>query len=230
MPSTSAAPQQTLLATSFTIEPSDITGTQITYEYDSMAGNQPNSYGNTVFLWQTSQQAIPINTKPYASQVVSSNQPNGSSIFENLNVSVESYLVAYAVGSTVQNIVASVYIPSSGSGPYDPQSSEPSISVTNIGSTSVSFAYAMPLGMQPQSDGDWVGLWQGQGESALYSIPPAQFIQMGSNANSGNSGMNLTGKLVIQRGTQYTLGYFKGGYAASSPKQTTLACCTSFSG
>ncbi|MFL5540209.1 MAG: hypothetical protein ACJ8J0_14560 [Longimicrobiaceae bacterium] len=226
MASSTAIPPQTILATSFIIQPSDVQGNQITYHFDTMPGNQPNSYGNTVFLWQTSQQAVPINTTPTSSQKVSANQPNGSNIFQNLTVSTESYLVAYAVGSTVQNIVASVFIPATGGGTANPQSTQPVVQVTNIGSTSVSVSYGLPQGMQPQSDGDWIGIWQG-GEALLYSVAPIQFSPLASNSNTGYSGMNLTNPL--QRGFTYTVGYFKGGYAATSPKQTTLACCTTFS-
>jgi len=223
MPTSTATPAQTLLATSFTIQSSDVAGNQITYHFDTMPGNQPNSNGNTVFLWQTSQQFVPIGTKPTAQQTVSVNQPDGSNVFQNLNVSIESYLMAYAVGSTVQNIVASVFIPSGI--PSAPTGTQPWVQVSNIGSTSVSIQYNMPVGMQPQADGDWFGIWQG-GEALLYSVPPMQFMAMNSNSNSGNSGMNLN--TPLQRGSSYTIGYFKGGYAATSPKQSTLACSSTF--
>lgn len=222
---------QNPLATRFTIKPQDVTGTQITYHYDSMAGNQPNTYGNTVFLWQTSQQAVPINTSPLKSQLVSSNQPNGSNIFSDLSVSRESYLVAYAVGNSVKNIVATVFIPASGGDTPAPVAPvpAPSILITDAGSTSVSFAYVLPPGMTPQNDGDWVGLWQGGSEAVIYSQPPTWFVQVGSNSAQGNFGINLSSG-NIQRGTTYTLGYFKGGYAQGSPKQSTLAASTTFVG
>jgi hypothetical protein len=229
MPITATIPSQATLATSFTIQAPDVTGTQITFHYDTMPGNQPNAYANNVYLWQTSQQAIPVNTPPYNSQIISSNQPNGSNAFMGLSVSSESYLVAYAVGNDPKNIVASVFIPATGGGTANPTSSAPSLQVTNVGSTSVSFAFAMPEGMTPQSDGDWVGLWQGAGEAVLYTRAPTWFGQIGTNANQGNWGINLSNG-NIQRGTRYTLGYFKGGYAPTSPRQSTLAASTSFTG
>lgn len=224
------APSQQALVTNFTIKPEDVTGTQITYRYDTMPGNQPNAYGNTVFIWQTSQVFIPVSTQPAHSQIVQSPQPNGSSVFQGLSVSSEPYLVAFAVGNSVKNIVAAVFVPSTDSHqpPYDPVQA-PSILVTNKGSTSVSFSYAMPAGMTPQADGDWVGLWQGQTEAVLYNMPPTWFVQLGSNNNAGNFGINLSSG-NIQRGVTYTLGYFKGGYAQSNPKQTTLAASTTFVG
>ncbi|KVU25201.1 hypothetical protein WK65_14230 [Burkholderia ubonensis] len=228
MPKELNVPSQNALVTSFTIQPQDVTGTQITFHYDSMPGNQPNSYGNTVFLWQTSQVAVPINTTPLASQLISGNQPNGSNVFMGLSVSTESYLMAYAVGNNVKNIVAYVSIPAiDDQEPPFPPTPSPSILVTSYGATSVSFSYSTPNGMTPQNDGDWVGLWQGQGQSVLYSLPPTWFVQLGSNANQGSWGINLSSG-NIQRGTTYTLGYFKGGYAQTNPKQTTLAASTTF--
>ncbi|MGC3028958.1 hypothetical protein ACPUER_28110 [Burkholderia sp. DN3021] len=232
MPTELIIPSQNTLATSFTIQPQDVTGTQITFHYDSMPGNQPNTYGNTVFLWQTSQPFIPVNTQPLNAQLITNNQPNGSNVFLGLSVSSEPYLVAFAVGNSVKNIVDSVYIQASGNQPPDPVHptlQSPSILVTSYGSTSVSFSYTTPVGMTPQSDGDWVGLWQGQGASVVYSLPPTWFGQLGSNANQGNWGLNLSSG-NIQRGTMYTLAYFKGGYAQTNPKQTTLAATTTFTG
>ena len=39
-----AIPNQTSLATSFSVQPSDVTGTQITAHYDTMPGNQPGGF------------------------------------------------------------------------------------------------------------------------------------------------------------------------------------------
>jgi hypothetical protein len=229
MPLTLAVPSQTTMATSFVIQPQDVTGTQITFHYDTLPGNQPNSYGNTVYLWQTSSQMIPINTTPLNSQAIASNQPNGSNVFMGLSVSEESYLVAFAVGGAVSNIVSTVFIPATGSNPANPQSSNSTLNITNVGSTSVSFAYNTPPGSQPLANGDWVGLWQGQSEAGLYTLPPTWSAQLASNSNQGNWGLNLASG-NIQRGTIYTLGYFKGGYAAQNPKQTTLTSTSTFFG
>ena len=231
MPKETHIVSQNTLATSFIIKPDDITGTQITFHYDSMPGNQPNTYGNTVFLWQTSQPVIPVNTAPYNSQLIGSNQPNGSSVFLGLSVSAESYLVAFATGPAVKNIVTAIFIPASNGGPAKPvvPVQAPLLEITSHGSTSVSFSYATPIGMTPQNDGDWVGLCQVQGKSVLYTLPPTWFTPIGSNASQGSWGINLS-SWNIQRGTMYTLGYFKGGYAQSNPKQTTLAVSTTFTG
>jgi hypothetical protein len=222
--STIDAVQQTQLATSFSIVGGGVAGNQVTYDFATLPGNQPEQYQNTVFLWQTSAQAVPINTPPSSPpQQAATNQPDGSGIFNGL-LSSEPYLLAYAVGGSVQNIACTIAIPASGSGELT--SSQPSVEVTNVGSTSVTIQYSVPEGMQPQANGDWFGIWQGS-ESLLYSVPPIQFAAVGSNQFSGSYGMNLTS--ALPRGSTFSIGYFKGGYAASNPAQTTLACSTTFS-
>lgn len=222
-----AVPQQTTLQTNVTIQSSDVTGTQITTHYDTMPGNQPNSYGNTLYLWQTGGQFIPPNTQPSKFQLIGANQPNGSSIFMGLDVSQEAYLVGYAVGNDPSNIVSTVFIPATGSGQADPVTVNSSIQVTGVLSTSVAFTFVTPPGQNPLAQGDWVGLWQGQSEGALYSMPPTWSAQVATSASQGNWGLNLVSG-VIQRGTMYTMGYFKGGW--SGKKQTTLAASTTFFG
>src|SRR5262249_4694012 len=56
-------------------------GTQIQYNYDTMPGNQPVTYGNTVYMWQTTSTSIPTGVPPMTSAPVTPNQPNGSNAF-----------------------------------------------------------------------------------------------------------------------------------------------------
>lgn len=227
MPLTLAVPAQQQLTTAFTIDPSGVTGTQITATFDTMPGNQPNSNANTLFLWQTSTYAVPTSTTPLNTQPIASNTPNGSYTFTGLSVSTEAYLVGFGVGATPQTIVSLILIPAMGTGPAVPQSLNSSVTVTQITPNSIPFSYVMPSGQQPLANGDWVGLWEGQGETVLYTTAPNWSGPINSNSSSGNSALNLASG-VIKRGTQYTLGYFKTGWATTNPKQTTLACSATF--
>jgi hypothetical protein len=195
-------------------------GTQIQYTYDTMPGNQPVTYGNTVFLWQTSSQSIPTGVSPTSTASVSPNQPNGSSAF-SASVGVLSYLLGYATGPSVRNVCATVFIPVSGAN----VNQSPSISSAGYGPTSITYNYSVPGGTQPQADGDWVGIWQGQGVGVLYAVPPLAFAQVPQNFSSGQGFIN---NVTLLRNTQYTLGYFKGGFAAPKPSQTTLASSYTF--
>lgn len=225
-----SVPQQTSYATSLSLQPSDVSGNQILAHFDSMPGNQPSNYGNTLFLWQTGAQIVPINTQPQSFTAIGTNQPNAAWLFMNLDVTSEPYLLAYAVGGDPSNIVSTVFIPASSAGLTAYTSMNATVTVTGIMSTEIAFFYAAPLGQSPLAQGDWVGLWPGQSEGTLYTTPPTFVAQISTTASQGNWGLNLVSG-GIQSGTMYTLGYFKGGWNAAAPThstQTTLACSTTF--
>jgi hypothetical protein len=206
--------------TALTVPEGGITPTGIAFDYNTMPGNQPVTYGNTVFLWQTSTPSVPTGVTPMKSWSVSPNQVDGSSEFP-FDVGLVSYLLGYATGPNVKNICATSFVPASGAtSAYTP-------SVTHIGhgATSVQFTYSVPDGMTPNSDGDWVGIWENQGVGVLYALPPKAFVPIASNSGSGNGSiLNVS----LRRSTPYVLGYFKGGYKATGPVQTTLAAASVF--
>lgn len=215
---------QSLVTTGFLV--TNIFGTQIDYEYHGMPGNRPGPYGNTIYIWQTSSRDIPRNMPFKKSDKPQGDSPDGTGTFDGLTIGNDSYLLAYSVGNddqTFKNICASVFVPRVGGG--DPESFLPVISTATIGSTSVSYAYTMPGGSTPNADGDWVGLWQGQPPAALYTVAPTAFAKVPENLSEGRGSIN---NVTILRGVSYTLGYFKGGWDQLKPKQTTLACATTF--
>jgi hypothetical protein len=219
---TRRAQDQLILTTGFSVDQADVSGNQIGYMYNTMPGNQPSTYGNTVFIWQTPSEQIPP-SKPLKKSAVAGDTPDGSDVFEGLEVTNNSYLLAYATGPELKNAVALVFVPSIESkGPIT--EFQPSLSV-RPGTTSVTFQYAMPGGTRPKTDGDWAGLWEGQPESALYGTKPTWFVPITEDAPvSGGAFRGVS----LRRGYQYTVGYFKGGYDATNPKQTTLACSDTF--
>lgn len=216
---------QVNISTSFNINTAGVTGTQIPFSFISMPGNQPQAYGDTVFIWQTSTLQIPINTKPLNTWSVVGNNPDGDNVFPNLKVTEQSYLLGFGVGPNPQNICATAFLPGVGQSPPNPTTFQPSVTMTYSGSGSVSFNYVMPQGARPLSDGDWVGLWQGLDESAIYSVPPNYFIQAPQDLSIGGGAFN---GVTILRQTVYTLAYFRGGYNATTPKQTTAACSSTW--
>jgi hypothetical protein len=218
------AVDQQLVTTGFSIPPGGIEAKQITYHYDTMPGNQPASYADTVFIWQTSRQEIPVGTPWLYKHQIPNNTPNGDDTFDQLDVTVESYLLGLGVGPDVKNICATIFVPAQAVG-GDPTLHTPAAVVTIMGTNTVSFQYTMPPGSQPGADGDWAGLWEGQPPSALYGVPPKWFAPVDRSTSQGSSSIN---GVTILRNTQYTLGYFKGGYQSTRPKQTTLACAVMF--
>jgi hypothetical protein len=219
------AQDQLMLTTGFSVQPAGVEGTQIQYEFDTMPGNQPSSNSNTVFIWQTSDPENIPSSSPQNSKGVAVDQPNGSDVFTGLTVTSEAYLLGYAVGPDVKNVCALVFVPAESAG-KDPMPLQPTISALP-GSTSVAFDYRMPGGTAPQTDGDWAGLWQGETEAVLYDMPPTWFVPIPQDDPQGAGAFE---NVTIRRGSQYTIGYFKGGYDSKTPKQTTLACSVTFRG
>jgi hypothetical protein len=180
-----------------------------------MPGNQPSTYGNTVFIWQNPD-AIPYNQAPLNSQSVPTNTQYGSMNFGGLTVQTKSYIVGYAVGPNVANICSWVYIPMVGQ-PSETFQTSIAVPPNGIFPDFVQVTYNTPVGNAPQTNNQWVGIWQGIAPS--YTVPPLGQVTVGNN--------NATGQVSIAvpllRGTTYCLGYFMG------QKQTTLAASYNFS-
>ncbi|MER7542050.1 hypothetical protein [Actinomadura sp.] len=215
-----AALDQNMVTTGFEVDA--VEAHSITYKYDTMPGNRPQANGNKVFLWETNGHDIPRGTDPKKTAPVNSDRPNGDGNFP-AEVSGYSYLLGYAVGPDVKNVCATVFVPAMGDG--EPATYAPGIGLKRFMVNTLTYTYTMPPGSQPSGDGDWVGVWENQTPSALYTIPPKWFEQVPENSASG---VGVLSGLNLLRGTSYILGYFKGGFDATKPKQSTLACSVTF--
>lgn len=193
---------------------SSVTATTINGSYNTLGGNQPNTYGNAIFLWQSPNQ-IPYNTPPLATFQIPGNTQSGSFSFPGLQVQIKSYVMGYAVGPNVSQICSTAYVPASGT---DWQYFQSMLSVQDLGTDSVTINYQTPSGNQPQTNGNWVGLWQGEVPS--YTNPPAAKTNVDNNNAVGQATIN---NYPFLRGTTYTVAYFMGS------KQTMMAASYTFS-
>ena len=216
-----------------TINISNVSAEEIDVEYDTMPGNQPNTYGNFLAIWQN-YDSIPWNTEPLKTFPIPTNTPSGSAAFTGLNVNNNSYIIGYAVGPTLTatgnaqkygNICATAFIPAASATGDQGTIFTPSISNFNIGSTSVSFQFELPDGILPQSDGAWAAIWKG-GNPSYFSTTPLSAIPISPDSSSGRAAFN---NVTIGRGTTYTIAIFMSGYnAAGGSTQRAVACSASF--
>lgn len=211
-----------------TISTDSISANQINSVYNGPNGNQPNTYGNVVYIWQTDED-IPWSVAALNSAAIVNNFPAGSQSFDGLNVGVLPYVIAYAVGPTgnaswskYTNVVASVSIPADGS---QGTVTNPSIGVLSRGSTSLVAQINMLDGYNPAGSNTWVGVWEGN--AASYNQKPKW--RGPANSPNNNSTVSING-VVFTRGTTYTLGLFATGYSTddSQLKQTSLAATHTF--
>ncbi len=225
------APQQV------TINTTDVSANQISLKFDTPNGNQPSSYGNNVYIWQSGNQ-VPWSSDALNSQAITVNTPNGTVSFNDLNVTTLSYIIGYAVGPIDQtswtkypNVVASVFVPAIGNSAASADASQngdvfqPSVNVATFGATSLVANISLPPGFNPGASDTYVGIWEG--ETASYNQTPKWWQPAtSSNASSTVSFNNIQ----ILRGTTYTLALFATGYSdtASSLKQTAMAATYTF--
>ena len=213
-----------------------VTANQISLTFDTPNGNQPNDFGNEVWIWQSGNQ-IPW-TSAGKSQAIKVNTPSGDVSFTGLDVTTLSYIIGYAVGPKgdktwpYPNVVASVFVPAIGGSPAleaDNQQQgdvfSPSIGVQTFGSTSLVMNYKMLGGYNPALSNSYVGVWEG--ENAFYTLAPKWYAPITSQNSSGTISIN---NIKILRGTSYTMGLFASGYDAnpSNLKQTALAAVSTF--
>jgi hypothetical protein len=197
-----------------TVTAPGVAPTIITLAYNTMAGNQPSTYANTVYIWQNDG-AIPYNQTPLASKPVPTNTQSGSMNFDNLQVQTLAYIIGYATGNNVTNICSWVSIPAGIPGTNS--TFQTMITVPTITSDAIVVNYDTPVGNTPQTNGQWIGIWQGL--APYYNVPP--LAKAAVTSNSANSQVSLPVQLL--RGTSYAVGYFMGA------KQTTLAASYNFS-
>ncbi|MGK0600173.1 hypothetical protein [Yokenella regensburgei] len=211
--------------------PDSVTATQITVEYNGPNANQPSTYGNVLYIWQSGDM-IPWSTEALHSDALEGNSPSGTQSFGGLDVTDDSYIIGYAVGplnnttgawSKYSNVIASAFVPKSGSSDY--QMTKSTVDVAKRGSTSLVAKIEMLPGYNPAGSNTWVGIWEGV--AASYNQKP----KWRAVATSGNASSTVSfNKILLTRGTTYTLGLFASGYSDQDAqlKQTTLAATHTF--
>jgi len=209
----------------------NVSADEIDVEYRTMPGNQPNTYGNFLAIWQNSN-SIPWNTEPLKTFPIPTNSPNGSASFTGLSVGANSYIIGYSTGPVLTptgnvqkygNICATAYIPSPN---QDDVIFTPAISGIKTGISSVSFQFDLPDGILPQTNGAWAGLWRGDNPN-FYGVPPSNTISLSPDTSSGRTAFN---NVNLGTGLTYTIVIFMSGYqSGGGSTQRTAACSATFS-
>jgi hypothetical protein len=205
-----AAP--TLVQTQVTVKVID--SHNLNVSYDTLPGNQPSSYGNYVAIWQNQGQ-IPFNQTPLATYPIKANTQAGSINVPNLQITANSYIVAYCVGPALTtgqihgNACSTVAIPSLNVGGPNVNVLT-SMSIADIGTTSLAVNFILPNGETPQANGAWIGVWESS--VASYSNPPNLLSAVLVNTNSGVAFLN---NINIGRGSTYTVALYTSGYSTN---------------
>ena len=200
-----------------TLSISTVTPTFIIGGYNTLSGNSPNTYGNTIFLWQNNN-SIPYNLPPLLAQAVTGNSQSGSYTLK-AQLQNYAYILGYAVGPDPAQICATAFIPATGTQYLYFQTT---LDVTPM-PDGILVSYNTPTGNQPQTNLNWIGVWEGG--AASYTVAPPTFVPVGSN----NAVDQIPVPVTLLRGRTYTVAYFMGGYATPTPTLTAMAATLTFS-
>lgn len=212
-----------------------VTADQIALSFKGMPGNQPNTYGNFLSIWQNSN-SIPWNQEPLKTQPVPNDTKDGDMVFTGLDVNNNSYIIGYSVGPVLTspkqkygNICTTAFVPAvGGNGELtgdDPNEFNPSLTIGHIGATSIAVDFKLPSGILPQTNGAWIGIFRAS--EASYNQAPEGKNNIQVDASDGSGFIN---DISIGRGKTYTVGLYLSGWGGgSSPDgQTALACSVTF--
>jgi hypothetical protein len=223
--------------TQFNVDEKNLTATNISISYNTLEGNQPNTYKNTAHLWQVDGWEVPPSSPNLIKEpLIKTNNP---SFHQNFSVELThaNYLIAYAVGEGKDAVVTTQRLEPLGGGKYKviipPEGEALSFKMTDVNSTTVSYSFRMPSGTSAMDDGDWIGVWRDPRVSDLYdnTQEPIHFSPVEvDDSNGNNCSFALPDARQFEIGVNYMLGYFKSGYNTQTPLRTTLAAVTSFKG
>ncbi|MDB4897227.1 MAG: hypothetical protein JWN15_3489 [Firmicutes bacterium] len=185
-----------------------ITPEYLICKYATVPQNQPSSNSNFVQAWQDSQVEWSNPTGGWKANVA------GTSTQGDLAVSIayqkKDYIVGYGVGSSVQNIVATAFLP--GGDMTQQQLFSTYISVAP-GQDSLLVDYVTPESCTPQTFGHWVGLFNA--DDNPYADTPVAKGTLMSDKRAGSVPIIAT----LLAGRSYTVAYFGG-------KQQNCVACT----
>lgn len=208
--------------TTLTIPTGGVSANQINFLFSTPNGNQPNTNGDQIYIWQSGNQ-VPWAMPAMNSQAVTVNTPSGDGSFTGLNVTDLPYIIGFAVGPTqasggwtqYPNVVATAWVPPIGGG--DCEYFAPSISTAYVGATSLTANFSFLSGFNPASAGAWAGIWEGT--AASYYNAPKWSSAITTTSNQSIVSFN---NISINRGTSYTIGLYPTGYS-TTPSSLALS-------
>ena len=185
--------------------------------YECVPGNAPQTFKNTLFVWQDTEIPYSSPKPPLVTQSIERDQTQGTTFIQNelIDLSAFSYIAGYATGDRKEMISSTlVFLP----GSSQPTAFATSIAVARLTTTFVTAAYATPTGNVPVEGSQWIGLWEG--DTFRWD---GKYMQ----TKQPVEGISATGTVTIpfnftKPDTPYTLAY------ATGPDPTNIAAAVTF--
>lgn len=188
--------------------------------YITPPANQPKTFGNHIYVWQTTSNQVPWAKTPDGDTAVNTDSSTSTQMV-NFDFEQKGYIVGYGVAPTPQAVSSTIYMPPNKQ--MDPSAWEYSkltMEVVYQGTNLVQVKYDGLPAYQPATNKNWIGIWQGG--TVPYSGDPIKSVNITNDIPSGYAVIEGI-KLLI--GTTYSLGYFM---VQPSNGRTSLAASATF--
>ncbi len=212
-------PVNLISSSTTTLSINDVEAGFILASYTTPNGNNSSSYSNNLFAWVGGPD-VPWGQSPIATATAPA---NGTAITGTY--AANPYVVGYSVGAAVvgkgvttyPNVCATASIPPT----WDVNKVtyfSPSIGITTVQTSLISFTYSLPNGFNPSQCGSWIGLWFGNvNPYNLNPLASAPITQATSSGSSPMMGLGITPNGI------YTAALFTSGY---NPNPASLSLTT----
>ncbi len=179
----------------------NFTAYTVSLKYNTLSGNQPMAYLNSVMIWEAS--VIPWTVPPIASEPIPQNGQSGTFVMSGFTITSNEYIIGYAVGDLRTDICAVAQIAAGG---LRTPADSVYISIAKIEAKKLIVNYYTLPGYLPKSYGNWVGIWEGY--SSPFNAPkPLATVNVSTDSNQGTVTFE---KLKLAPDSVYTLVYFMG--------------------
>jgi hypothetical protein len=181
-------------------------GQGVVVGYTGVPGNQPDSYNNSVALWDTWSPVIdgPHKTTPLRVVPISCDiQP--STVHVPWAFTGTDYLISYQVGESMTTMCAALQL-SLHLKPMVVPPSSISLSVYELDDSSITIVYSTLGGYLPKTYENWVGVWQGFA-GPYFAPPPDAWAPVGRDRTQD---LLKVSNLQILPGFVYRVIYFTG--------------------
>jgi hypothetical protein len=197
-------------------------GRGVVVGYTGIPGNQPDSYHNTVALWDSWSPIIegPNKTTPLRVVPISGDlQP--STVYVPWQFTGTDYLISYQVGESLTTMCAALEL-SLKLRPMTVPPSAISLSVYELDDSSITIIYSTLGGYLPKTYGNWVGVWQGFA-GPYFAPPPDSWAPVGRDRTQD---LLTVSNVQIMPGFVYSVIYFMGPQADGVPGSNVGAVLT----
>ncbi|MCX6593790.1 MAG: hypothetical protein NTZ56_19925 [Acidobacteria bacterium] len=172
--------------------------------YITLPANTPKTYGNHIYVWQTTANAVPWAKSPDGDTAINTDSSQSTTLV-TFPFEQKGYIVGYAVAPTPQAVVSTVYMPADQQdNPAVWEYAAVGIAVVYYGNNLVQVQYTGLPQYSPATNKNWIGIWQGS--QVPYSGDPIKRVDVTQDAPSSGYAVIEGIKLLI--GVSYCVGYF----------------------